>query len=261
MTGRVAAISRPAGVADGARPPRSVVPLLVGVAVLAWVVAVLGELGGEAALLHHHALIDNGPPLIVAVPLFLVGWHVMVVGMMIPGSLPAITAFERLAGQHPHRPRAMGGFLIAYLLVWTAFGLVAFAGDVALHTFVDAMPWLAGRSWLIEAGVVALAGAYQFAPMKRQSLAACRHPRGVGGVVSSGVAAGTAHALDCLGSSWALMLLMFAAGFASLWWMAGLTAVMVYEARGRHGQQAAKSVGTILLGLAVYAVAGGGLPA
>jgi predicted metal-binding membrane protein len=238
-----------------------VVPLLVGLAVLAWVVAVLGELGGEAALLHHHALIDTGPPLFVAVPLFLVGWQVMVAGMMIPGSVPAIVAFERLAGQRPRRQRAMGGFLITYFVVWTAFGLIAFAGDVAFHAFVHATPWLVERSWLIEAGVVALAGAYQFMPIKRQSLAACRHPRGAGGVVSSGVAAGTAHALDCLGSSWALMLLMFAAGFANLWWMAGLTAVMVYEARGRHGQQATKVVGAVLLGLSVYALAGGGLPA
>ena len=61
------------------------------------------------------------------------------------------------------------------------------------------------------------------------------------------------HGLACLGSSWALMLLMFAEGFANLWWMAALTALMVYEANGRHGLRAARFAGAVLLvaGLAV----------
>jgi len=43
------------------------------------------------------------------------------------------------------------------------------------------------------------------------------------------------------------MLLMFAEGFANLWWMVALTAVMVYEATGRFGQRAAVVVGLALL--------------
>ncbi|MGZ6271171.1 MAG: copper chaperone, partial [Candidatus Limnocylindrales bacterium] len=58
---------------------------------------------------------------------------------------------------------------------------------------------------------------------------------------------GLDHALACLGSSWALMLLMFAEGFASLWWMVALTGAMVYETTGRHGQRAAPAVGLLLL--------------
>ena len=153
MNTRVAALGRPAAEADVVRPARSsVLPVLAGVAGLAWLLAVLAELGDEGALLHHHALIDNGPPLIVAVPLFLLAWQVMVAGMMVPGSVPAIAAFERRVRARPHWWRAMGGFLGVYFLAWTAFGLVAFMGDVALHAFVDATPWLAARSWLIEAG-------------------------------------------------------------------------------------------------------------
>ncbi len=34
------------------------------------------------------------------------------------------------------------------------------------------------------------------------------------------------------------MLLMFAAGVANLWWMAGLTALMVYEKTGAAGRRA-----------------------
>jgi predicted metal-binding membrane protein len=43
------------------------------------------------------------------------------------------------------------------------------------------------------------------------------------------------------------MLLMFAAGVANLIWMAGLTAVMVYEKAGRRGRQLTPVVGVSLL--------------
>ncbi len=60
----------------------------------------------------------------------------------------------------------MLAFLLAFGLVWLAFGLVAFVGDVGLHHVVDATPWLAARPWLIEAGVLAIAGAL---PVRRRS--------------------------------------------------------------------------------------------
>ena len=43
------------------------------------------------------------------------------------------------------------------------------------------------------------------------------------------------------------MLLMFAAGVANLWWMAALTALMVYEKVGRQGELAARVAGGLLL--------------
>lgn len=67
---------------------------------------------------------------------------------------------------------------------------------------------------------------------------------------------GLRHGLACLGSSWALMLLMFAEGFGNLWWMVALTAVMVYETAGRHDQRAASAAGVALI-LAALAVLSG----
>jgi predicted metal-binding membrane protein len=43
------------------------------------------------------------------------------------------------------------------------------------------------------------------------------------------------------------MLVGFAAGVANLWWMAALTAVMVYEKTGRRGREAVTPVGVSLL--------------
>jgi predicted metal-binding membrane protein len=58
---------------------------------------------------------------------------------------------------------------------------------------------------------------------------------------------GYRHGLFCAGCCWALMLIGFAAGVASLWWMAALTALMVYEKTARHGQIAVPVAGAVLL--------------
>jgi predicted metal-binding membrane protein len=227
----------------------------------AWLIAAVAQLTGNAGLLHHHALIENGPPPWIAVPAILVAWQVMVVAMMLPASLPAISAFESAAARLRRPGLALATFLGAYSLVWIAVGLALFAGDAILHRVVDASPWLAAREWIIESAVLALAGAYQFTGFKRRRLMACREPHraaGLGPRPSSGAwQQGLEHGLDCVGASWALMLVMFAAGFANLWWMAGLTAVMAYEAIGRHGRRVVPIVGVAFVALAALTVAFG----
>jgi predicted metal-binding membrane protein len=230
----------------------------------AWLIAVLAQLTGNAGALHHHALIEGGASLFVALPLFLVVWQVMIAAMMLPASLPTIRVFTR-ASARLARPRlALAVFMAAYCAVWTMFGLAAFLGDVGLHHLADTTPWLGERPWLIEAGVLILAGVYQFVPLKRQGLAACRHPvTGVmeaRGIAPEAARIGFRHAIDCVASSWALMLLMFAAGFANLWWMAALAAVMAYEAVGRHGPRTAPVIGILLLGLAGLVARAGWVP-
>jgi hypothetical protein len=59
------------------------------------------------------------------------------------------------------------------------------------------------------------------------------------------------HGLLCLGCCWALMLVGFAVGVANLWWMAVLTAVMVFEKSGRGGDR-----GVIPIGIALIALGG-----
>jgi predicted metal-binding membrane protein len=221
-------------------------PLVLIAIAAAWLVAVISQSTGEAALLHHHALIEGGPPLWIAVLLFLLSWQVMIAAMMLPASLPTIRVVESSIGRG-------ASFLLAFAAVWSVFGLFAFAGDFVLHHVVDATPWLAARPWLIEGGVLGMAGAYQLSPLKRRYLAACRHPTALvatpGPQGRGALDLGIAHGVDCLGSSWALMLLMFAEGFANLWWMVALTVVMLYETTRRHGHVAASVVGLILLGL------------
>ncbi len=222
-----------------------------------WVTVLVAQATGAAAGLHHHALIEGGLPPWIAIALFLVGWLVMVAAMMLPASLPTIRIVEAAARRLARPRRARAAFLAAFAATWTAFGLLAFTGDIVLHHLVDATPWLAARPWLVEAGVLALAGGYQLMPLKRRSLAACRHPDDLVATATPDelhpARLGLRHGLACLGSSWALMLLMFAEGFASVWWMVALAVLMVYEATGRRADRVAVAAGIVLLAVAVAA--------
>jgi predicted metal-binding membrane protein len=192
---------------------------------------------------------------LVAALLFLLAWQVMIAAMMLPSSLPLVRLFAVATVRAPHRSRAMAGFLGGYALVWSAFGAVAFGLDAGLHAAVDASPWLHDREWAIGGSVLALAGAFQFTSMKDACLVKCRHPaqfmtrhyrRGAAG----GFQLGARHGAFCVGCCWALMLVMFAAGVASLPWMALLTALMVHEKTRPSGRRAVPVTGIALLGMA-----------
>ena len=195
-----------------------------------------------------------------ALLLFLVAWQAMIAAMMLPSSLPLIRFFDAVSRQHERSAGARAAFLAGYAAVWTGFGLLAFLGDVGVHRTVEAVPWLTARPWLVAGSVLALAGAFQFSDLKEQCLSKCRQPgpyllahyrRGRAAAFRLGLG----HGLFCLGCCWTLMLVMFAAGVAVLWWMAALTAVMVYEKTGRHGRALTPVIGLALLGLSALAFA------
>jgi predicted metal-binding membrane protein len=53
------------------------------------------------------------------------------------------------------------------------------------------------------------------------------------------------------------MLLMFAAGFANLAWMAALATLTAYEKIGRQGPFVARAAGVALLALGIVVLGGG----
>ncbi len=124
---------------------------------------------------------------------------------------------------------------------------------------VERWAWLAAHHGLVLAGALALAGAVQFTALKQRCLTICRDPRAMlFGHYRRGAQAawalGLRHGLSYLGCCWVIMLVMFATGVGNLWWMAGLTAVMVAEKTTRWGPQIVGPVGVVLL-LAAAAVA------
>jgi predicted metal-binding membrane protein len=244
-------LSPPAAALAPARAGRVPVPILAAVAA-AWGAAVAVEASGIAGALHHDSLLEGGPGLGPALLLFLLGWQVMVAAMMLPSSLPLVRMFAAASAGAPDRGRALAAFVGAYAVVWSAFGLLAFAGDAGLHALVASSSWMAANDWVIGPSVLLLAGAFQFTPLKDACLRACRHPasflrrhyrRGAGGAF----ALGARHGMFCVGCCWALMLVMFAAGAVSLIWMAALTALMVHEKTRPAGARTVPLTGTVLL--------------
>jgi predicted metal-binding membrane protein len=229
------------------------VPRVVLAAIgLAWLAALAAQATGARALLHHDALVADGPAVWVALPVFLVAWQVMIAAMMLPSSLPLVRLFAATSVGQPRPRAAMTAFLGGYALVWSAFGALAFLFDLGVHAAVDASPWLHEHDWLLGGSVLVLAGASQFTKLKDACLDKCRHPaafmlrfyeRGTGG----GFRLGARHGVFCVGCCWALMLVMFAAGVASLVWMALLTAVMVHEKTRPLGARAVPVTGLALL--------------
>jgi predicted metal-binding membrane protein len=216
---------------------------------LGWALIVIADATGFAAALHHHALIEGGVPLPAAVGLFSAGWVVMVAAMMLPSSSLAVAA-------HGDSIR----FVASYIATWTVFGLACFAGDAVIHGAVDATPWLDANSWIVAAGTLSLAGAYQLLPIKRRFLDACRVPALTAHAERGADPAGIAHAIDCIGASGPLMLLMFAAGFASLGWMVALALLMFYEVRGARSTLVVRVSGVLLIWLALLTSISGAVP-
>ena len=233
------------------------IPLAVPAAIaLAWGVAIAAEASGSASALHHDELLEGGPPRWAALVLFLGSWQLMTAAMMLPSSLPLVRLFWAASR---HRP-ALAAFLGGYALVWSLFGLVAFAGDGILHSIVNAVPALEQRPWLIAGGVLVTAGAFQFTKLKDACLEQCRHPaqfllRGYGRGPGAAYRLGRDHGFFCLGCCWALMLVMFAAGFANLAWMAVLATITAYEKAGRHGRALTPVLGIALIGWGALVIA------
>lgn len=224
----------------------------------AWALAVVAEVTGAADALHHDSLVEGGPPVWAALLVFLIAWQAMVAAMMLPSSLPLIRLYDAVSARQERSGRALTAFLAGYAVVWTAFGALAFLGDVVVHRAVDSVPWLAAQPWLIGGSVLILAGAFQFSELKDSCLSKCRMPgpyllshyrRGP----AAGFRLGAGHGLYCLGCCWALMLVMFATGVGSLVWMVGLTALMALEKTSRYGPRMVVPVGVALV------VAGGTL--
>lgn len=216
----------------------------------AWGLAIGSELTGGVQWVHHHQLAVEGLALWVSLALFLVAWQVHIAAMMLPTTLPLIGLFHLASAGQRHPGLARLGFLGGYLVVWTAFGIVALVGDALLDR-------VAGQGGIVRpegmaGAVLLLAGAFQFSALKERCLDKCRQPRAFllnhyrRGMLG-GVALGARHGAFCVGCCWAVMLVMFLVGIANLAWMAPLAALMLYEKVGRHGERLVRLAGVALI--------------
>jgi predicted metal-binding membrane protein len=124
---------------------RAPTAVYVGIA-LAWSVALAAQAAGASEFVHHDQLIEGSLHPAAALALFLVAWQLMTAAMMLPSSMPMIRLYWSTASSQERPGAALASFIGGYAIVWTVFGALALLGDLALHTAVDRLEWLAARA-------------------------------------------------------------------------------------------------------------------
>jgi predicted metal-binding membrane protein len=234
---------------------------LAAIAGLAWLSLAIWSASPWGRYLHH----DGGGigPLPLEIGLFVAGWVLMIVAMMLPSSLPLVVVFSGVVRRRPQSGVLVGLLLAGYLAVWTAFGTAAWLLDRGIHAAVDAWPWLAGHPQLIIGATLLVAGLWQFSPLRDRCLDECRSPFGF--VVNRWRAVslrresflmGIAHGAFCVGCCWSLMLVMFGVGLGSVGAMLALGAITAVEKNLSWGRRLTRPLGILLVLAAIYSVAG-----
>jgi predicted metal-binding membrane protein len=222
---------------------------LLIVAAFAWVLLIEQSPGMPAAMAGSWLVFGE----------FLLLWVVMMAAMMLPSVAPVASMYLRVVRSRRSGPGAAhtAAMVSGYLLAWAGFGVLAYGLSRALGTLA---PMTTGmgmapptRTVWAAAVVLAVAGLYQFSPLKARCLRHCRSPLGF--LLHFGtytgrlrdVRAGAYHGAYCVGCCWSLMLILVAVGLMNWAWMIGLTAVVFVEKIWRSGQVFGYAVGAALI--------------
>jgi predicted metal-binding membrane protein len=233
-----------------ARPLRTATALLAA-ALVAWIVTVQRMHG-----------MDAGPGTdLGALGWFLGVWVTMTAAMMLPSAVPTVTFFAQVSREAP-----TWIFVIGYFAAWTAYGLLAYGVFRAVS--VLGTDWLAWDRFgpYAAAGAIAAAGLYQLTPLKNLCLRRCRSPlqfivHGWRDGRLGALSLGAVHGLYCVGCCGGLMVVLFALGVMSVFWMAVLAGVVLAEKVLPYGYRLSPVLALALLALAVWvAIAPGGVP-
>ena len=129
-------------------------------------------------------------------------WVPMMAAMMLPGAAQAVWRRAHTGCRVFTVPLFVG----SYLAVWTLVGVPVYALYRPHGTFA--------------AGALAIAaGVYELTPLKRNFRRCCRE----------GVRSGLMFGLDCVGSSFGLMLMLVALGVMSITWMVAIAVLVLAQ--------------------------------
>lgn len=186
-------------------------------------------------------------------------WAVMMAGMMLPSAAPVILIVlgtYRRRGDRRARVSA-AAFVTGYVLAWTAFSALAAAAQVALHRAALLSVEMSTRSTLLAGAILAVAGVYQWLPIKKACLTHCQSPigflathwrEGVDGALTMGLR----HGALCVGCCWALMALLFVMGVMNLLWVAAIAAFVLLEKLAPQEALVGRLAGVLLVLWAVF---------
>jgi predicted metal-binding membrane protein len=230
----------------------------------AGLVAALLVLAGAAWLVTDARMegMDHGPGTELGGLGWFVGvWVTMMAAMMLPSAAPAVVAYAR----NQERSRATGNaepgiatglFAAGYLLAWAGAGVLGYAViegvrslDLGFLAWDEAGQYVAG-------GAILAAALYQLTPLKGSCLRTCRDAMAVirrhwrPGPVGA-LRLGAAHGRFCIGSSWALMGVLFAIGVMDVGLMFFVAALIAAEKLLPWRAIATRGIALVLAALAV----------
>jgi predicted metal-binding membrane protein len=186
-------------------------------------------------------------------------WAVMMVAMMLPSAAPVMVlvlgVYRRRADAHARM--AAAAFVAGYLLAWTAFSLIASAGQIAFHRASLMAPDMRVRSAVLSGVVLLVAGIYQWLPFKNTCLTHCQSPLGFlsqhwrEGAIG-GLMLGLRHGAFCIGCCWLLMAMLFVVGVMNLAWVAALAGLVLAEKALRGGAVLGRAAGVAAVAWGLY---------
>ncbi len=239
---------------QSARNDRLFLVLLVALLALAWMSLWVWGQSPYGRFLDHEALTEVTSEDLRLLVFFVAAWTLMIAAMMLPTTLPLIALFRTITSDRSNHLALVGLLAAGYLGVWMGFGGLVHVADLVLHEAAEQIGWLDSNDWVIGAGTLILAGAYQFTPLKYHCLDKCRSPfsfiagRWSGGnELAQSFRIGLDHGIFCLGCCWSLMLLMFGVGAGSVGWMLVLGSVMAVEKNMPWGRKLSTPLGLVLI--------------
>jgi predicted metal-binding membrane protein len=187
------------------------------------------------------------------VVLLFIMWAVMMVAMMLPSAAPMILLFTLVNRRRVEQGRPVartGVFVAGYVLVWSAYSALAAAGQWALHE-AALLSDVAAVGPRLGGALLVAAGLYQWTPLKRACLTACRSPlaflmtqwrEGPWGALQMGLR----HGAYCVGCCWALMALLFVAGVMNLLWVVAIATFVLIEKVVPGGERLGRAASALM---------------
>src|SRR6185312_10911407 len=177
--------------------------------------------------------------------------------MMLPSVAPVASMYLTVLRNRRNGTAAAhtAALVAGYLLAWAGFGVAAFGISRALGKLAPMGMNMAPSRLAVWSAAIALAvaGAYQFTPLKAWCLRHCRSPLGF--LLHFGnytgrlrdVRVGAYHGGYCVGCCWSLMLVLVAVGVMNMAWMVALTAVVFVEKVWRSGEAFGYAAGALMI--------------
>jgi predicted metal-binding membrane protein len=189
---------------------------------------------------------------------FIFNWLLMCTAMMLPTTLPLLSAFQRTLRGRPDAKWLLSASMVGFLAAWCIAGVILRVAQVWLFEYALPSAWVRQHHSDIAACLLALGGGYLLLPVAQQCASACKSPVGFiaqswtgrANVHSQALRVGLRYGISCFGCCWPVMLAMLVMALSGIAWMLVLTLVMLLQKQSAHSALWGRIMAVVLLGLA-----------